>query len=57
MDFDTWFENNDWWKEDDARVVFEQHWDVLRENSDWHPDDIADMFDDLVRVMRNEYGD
>ena len=57
MDFDTWFENNDWWKEDDARVVFEQHWDVLRENSDWHADDIADMFDDLVRVMRNEYGD
>lgn len=55
MTYEEWNSEQDWWKSG-AEETFKEWWVVLDENSCWHGDDIAMMFDDLKGAMASEYG-
>lgn len=53
--FDDWNKDKDWWKSS-SEETFREWWTVLEENSCWHTEDIATMFDDMIGAIQNEYG-
>ena len=54
--FNEWFESHDWWHDNTARERLMATFFSLAVQ-DIHVVDITDAFDEVIGVMRNEYGE
>lgn len=56
MTFEEWFAEQDWWHKNSRREDFTRIWTQLKRqglSDDW----TADILDDVIAAMRDEYGD